>query len=72
MEDMALEQAKLEAEAGQREEKLQHTVDLLQAECFQLKTELQSLKGVGVWRMSCSRCQIRLRGSAFEQQRILV
>ena len=44
---MALEQAKLEAEAGQREEKLQHTIDLLQAECFQLKTELQTLKGVG-------------------------
>ena len=47
MEEMALEQAKLEAEAGQREEQLQHTIDVLQAECFQLKSELQSLKRVG-------------------------
>ena len=46
MEDMALEKAKLEAMAGQREEKLRHTIDLLRAECFQYKTELESLKGV--------------------------
>ena len=48
MEDMALEKAKLEAMAGQREEKLRHTIDLLRAECFQYKTELESLKGVSL------------------------
>ena len=48
MEDMALKMARLNAEAGQREEKLRHTIDLLRAECFQRETELQSLKGVGL------------------------